>query len=70
MICNHGVAGSSPAAGTIRFKHLAQPTRLGFVFYGLRFNAFEVQGFSVCGAASISHLALRYFWHAATAIYV
>lgn len=34
MICNHGVAGSSPAAGTNKFKHLAQPARLGFVFYG------------------------------------
>ena len=41
MICNHGVAGSSPAAGTNQFKHLAQPLKVGlFVF---RLVACQVQ---------------------------
>ena len=31
MICNHGVAGSSPAAGTNQFKQLAQFFLLGFL---------------------------------------
>lgn len=34
MICNHGVAGSSPAAGTSRRRYLAQPERLGFLLSG------------------------------------
>ena len=52
MICNHGVAGSSPAAGTNRFKDKAQPSWLGFVFYGLRFNGFEVCGFPLADVSA------------------